>query len=113
MTANCNTFTTSLRRAADKDGEGATGGSGHHEESFEEFTARYATTGGFPALRPSAFQLVAGSTLALTAAERTQLADDSYGRYEKEFDGVQDVFELQVGDLAASDPYLQPSRREV
>ncbi|KAK4694164.1 cytochrome c oxidase subunit 5a, partial [Lecanoromycetidae sp. Uapishka_2] len=48
-------FSTSRRRAADKDGQEATGGSGHAEESFEEFTARY----------------------------------------EKEFDSVQDVFELQ------------------
>ncbi|KAF6218964.1 hypothetical protein HO133_005508 [Letharia lupina] len=54
-TVPCNYFSTSVRRAADKDGQEATGGSGHHEESFEEFTARY----------------------------------------EKEFDGVQDVFELQ------------------
>ncbi|TKA68064.1 hypothetical protein B0A49_04564 [Cryomyces minteri] len=45
-----NTFSTSARRAADKDPHDP-----HHEESFEEFTARY----------------------------------------EKEFDGVQDVFELQ------------------
>ncbi|KAL2055432.1 hypothetical protein ABVK25_004240 [Lepraria finkii] len=48
-------FSTSVGRAADKDGQEATGGSGHHEESFEEFTARY----------------------------------------EKEFDNVNDVFELQ------------------
>ena len=26
----------------------------------------------------------------------SQLADESFGRYEKEFDNVQDVFELQV-----------------
>ncbi|KAI4125172.1 MAG: hypothetical protein LQ347_005464 [Umbilicaria vellea] len=45
-------FSTSVRRAADKDGQEA---ADHHEESFEEFTARY----------------------------------------EKEFDSVQDVFELQ------------------
>ncbi|KAL9138200.1 MAG: hypothetical protein Q9175_000576 [Cornicularia normoerica] len=44
-----------LPKGTDKDGQEATGGSGHHEETFEEFTARY----------------------------------------EKEFDGVQDVFELQ------------------
>lgn len=54
-TVACNYFCTTARKAADKDGQGATGGSGHHEETFEEFTARY----------------------------------------EKEFDGVQDVFELQ------------------
>jgi len=46
-------FSTSSKLLADKDGQEAA--SGHHEESFEEFTARY----------------------------------------EKEFDGVQDVFELQ------------------
>jgi len=46
-------FSTSTKLLADKDGQEAS--SGHHEESFEEFTARY----------------------------------------EKEFDGVQDVFELQ------------------
>ncbi|KAI9834530.1 MAG: Cytochrome c oxidase subunit 6 [Sarea resinae] len=44
--AGCSHFSTSVKRAADD---------GHHEESFEEFTARY----------------------------------------EKEFDAVQDVFELQ------------------
>ncbi|MCJ1473526.1 Cytochrome c oxidase subunit 6 [Lambiella insularis] len=48
----CGSFSTSTRRRADKDGQEA---ADHHEESFEEFTARY----------------------------------------EKEFDGVQDVFELQ------------------
>ncbi|MCJ1299200.1 Cytochrome c oxidase subunit 6 [Hypocenomyce scalaris] len=48
----CNGFSTCARRAADKDGQEA---ADHHEESFEEFTARY----------------------------------------EKEFDSVQDVFELQ------------------
>ncbi|KAM0797006.1 cytochrome c oxidase-like protein subunit 5A [Usnea florida] len=54
----CNYFSTSARKAAaDKDGQGATGGSGHHEETFEEFTARYG--------------------------------------HLAEFDGVQDVFELQ------------------
>lgn len=40
-TATCS-FSTTMRRAADKDGEGAA--PGHHEESFEEFTARYADT---------------------------------------------------------------------
>ena len=48
-TAICNShsshFSTSVRRAADKDGQEATGGSGHHEESFEEFTARYGALG--------------------------------------------------------------------
>ena len=38
-------FSTSVRRAADKDGQEASGGSGHHEESFEEFTARYGAVG--------------------------------------------------------------------
>lgn len=41
-TAACCNFSTTVRRAADKDGQEATGGSGnHHEETFEEFTARY------------------------------------------------------------------------
>ena len=40
-TVACNYFSTTARKAADKDGQGATGGSGHHEETFEEFTARY------------------------------------------------------------------------
>jgi len=53
-TGSASSFSTSSRRLADKDGEEASG-AGHHEESFEEFTARY----------------------------------------EKEFDQVQDVFELQ------------------
>ena len=44
-TAIHNNFSTSARRAADQDGQGATGGSGHQEESFEEFTARYTGTG--------------------------------------------------------------------
>ena len=39
-TATWNSFSTSVRRAVDKDGEGAA--PGHHEETFEEFTARYA-----------------------------------------------------------------------
>ena len=37
-TVTCNSFSTSTRRAADMDGQEA---AGHHEESFEEFTARY------------------------------------------------------------------------
>ena len=45
-TVACNYFCTTARRAADKDGQGATGGSGHHEETFEEFTARYAHLAG-------------------------------------------------------------------
>ena len=38
------TFSLAVKKlqASDKDGQEATGGSGHHEESFEEFTARYA-----------------------------------------------------------------------
>ncbi|MCJ1233177.1 Cytochrome c oxidase subunit 6 [Varicellaria rhodocarpa] len=48
----CSNFSTSARRTVDKDGQEA---ADHHEESFEEFTARF----------------------------------------EKEFEGVQDVFELQ------------------
>ncbi|MCJ1439043.1 Cytochrome c oxidase subunit 6 [Xylographa pallens] len=48
----CGCFSTSSRRSVDKDGQEA---ADHHEESFEEFTARY----------------------------------------EKEFESVQDVFELQ------------------
>ncbi|CAF9915241.1 Cytochrome c oxidase subunit 6 [Imshaugia aleurites] len=40
-TVACSYFSTTVKRAADKDGQEATGGSGHHEESFEEFTARY------------------------------------------------------------------------
>ncbi|KAL2037714.1 hypothetical protein N7G274_009439 [Stereocaulon virgatum] len=48
-------FSTSVRRAAEKAPMEDTAASGHHEESFEEFTARY----------------------------------------EKEFDNVNDVFELQ------------------
>lgn len=41
----CNCFSTSVRRAVDKDGQEA---ADHHEESFEQFTARYAEhwTGG-------------------------------------------------------------------
>ncbi|MCJ1397577.1 Cytochrome c oxidase subunit 6 [Xylographa trunciseda] len=50
--ATCGCFSTSSRRSVDKDGQEA---ADHHEESFEEFTARY----------------------------------------EKEFENVQDVFELQ------------------
>ena len=34
----CNNFSTSARRTSDKDGQEA---ADHHEESFEEFTARY------------------------------------------------------------------------
>ena len=41
VTVACCNFSTTIRRAADKDGQEATGGSGHHEETFEEFTARY------------------------------------------------------------------------
>ncbi|SLM41473.1 cytochrome c oxidase subunit 5a [Lasallia pustulata] len=52
VSLGCSCFSTSVLRAADKDGQEA---ADHHEESFEEFTARY----------------------------------------EKEFDAVQDVFELQ------------------
>ncbi|KAL9071013.1 MAG: hypothetical protein Q9161_004513 [Pseudevernia consocians] len=70
-TVVCSYFSTSLRRAADKDGQEATGGSGHHEETFEEFTARF----------------------------------------EKEFDGVQDVFELQrnLNNVFAYDLVPSPS----
>ncbi|MCJ1258659.1 Cytochrome c oxidase subunit 6 [Lignoscripta atroalba] len=59
----CSSFSTSVRRAADKDGQEA---ADHHEESFEEFTAS------------GALVVVYGAQL-----------------YEKEFEGVQDVFELQ------------------
>lgn len=45
-TVACNYFCTTARRVADKDGQGATGGSGHHEETFEEFTARYGHLAG-------------------------------------------------------------------
>lgn len=70
-TVTCSSFSTTVRRAADKDGQEATGGSGHQEESFEEFTARY----------------------------------------EKEFDGVQDVFELQrnLNNVFAYDLVPSPS----
>ncbi|CAD6588770.1 MAG: Cytochrome c oxidase subunit 6 [Alectoria sarmentosa] len=62
-TVTCTYFSTTVRRAADD--------SGHHEESFEEFTARY----------------------------------------EKEFDGVQDVFELQrnLNNVFAYDLVPSPS----
>ncbi|KAL9128605.1 MAG: hypothetical protein Q9217_002739 [Psora testacea] len=52
---NARTLSTSVKRSADESGTKPTGSNLHHEETFEEFTARY----------------------------------------EKEFDGVQDVFELQ------------------
>ena len=39
-TGSASSFSTSTRLFADKDGQEASG-AGHHEESFEEFTARY------------------------------------------------------------------------
>ena len=39
-TGSASSFSTSRRKLADKDGQEASG-AGHHEESFEEFTARY------------------------------------------------------------------------
>ena len=41
----CTCFSTSVRRAVDKDGQEA---ADHHEESFEEFTARYGAIGRKP-----------------------------------------------------------------
>lgn len=46
--ATCSNFSTSVRRAADKDGEGAA--PGHGEETFQEFTARYANTPRWPTI---------------------------------------------------------------
>lgn len=40
-TGSASSFSTSSRKLADKDSH-EEGGAGHHEESFEEFTARYA-----------------------------------------------------------------------
>lgn len=48
-TATGSNFSTSVRRAADKDGEGAA--PGHGEETFQEFTARYANRLGWPTIR--------------------------------------------------------------
>jgi len=83
-TATCNNFSTSARRAADKDGQEAAGG--HHEESFEEFTARYAPGGLSP------YPLRYWPRVSIVS----QLTYGEIPRYEKEFDNVQDVFELQV-----------------
>lgn len=41
VSLGCSCFSTSVLRAADKDGQEA---ADHHEESFEEFTARYVRT---------------------------------------------------------------------
>ena len=41
MANNARALSLSAKRLRDKDGGQAVGGGGHHEESFEEFTARY------------------------------------------------------------------------
>ena len=62
-----------------------------HEETFEEFTARYV-----PSAR-SAEQFCSVGCRAVIPRLKDQSADRRVScRYEKEFDQVQDVFELQV-----------------
>ncbi|MCJ1407329.1 Cytochrome c oxidase subunit 6 [Ptychographa xylographoides] len=72
-------FSTSARRRDDKDGQEA---ADHHEESFEEFTARALPT----------WELYRRCGLG---REAQWLILSGVCRYEKEFDGVRDVFELQ------------------
>ena len=93
----CTNFSTTVRRTADKDGQEATGGSGHHEETFEEFTARYGQL-------VACLVLISLSTeypdiVARGACDKVNWLTGNVSRYEKEFDGVQDVFELQVWRL--------------
>ena len=84
-------FASSSRRAADASDP-------HHEESFEEFTARYAfhpytgTGGGVGQANGFDFQNTKLESMYYTF-ELTRWR--GHARYEKEFDSVQDVFELQ------------------
>lgn len=82
-------FTTTTKRSS---------GSGHEDETYEEFSSRYAFYLQFP-----------GSIQFLTC---------NLSRYEKEFDSVQDVFELQVPttylppptDFARNEPTVNANR---
>jgi hypothetical protein len=86
-------FSTSSVRLSDKDVQEA----GHHEESFEEFTARYAV----PNWRRELLSMFCRAEPKRRNDARQQLSSIANHlvpiyRYEKEFDQVQDVFELQV-----------------
>ena len=95
-------FSTSAKLAADKDGPE---GSSSHEETFEEFTARCVPVQlSSVALRahkiaklevPPASHWQELSVAAPLRAHGSLTLNLEY-RFEKEFDGVQDVFELQV-----------------
>ena len=86
-------FSTSLRRAT---GE-REGGEGHHDETFEEFTARYIFQGAdLVTLMPRPVRRMKQVESLVRGLAGRQLADESFIRYEREFDNVQDVFELQV-----------------
>jgi len=92
-TASQHRFSTSSVRLSDKDVQEA----GHHEESFEEFTARYAV----PNWRRELLSMFCRAEPKRRNDARQQLSSIANHlvpiyRYEKEFDQVQDVFELQV-----------------
>ena len=88
-TVTCTYFSTTVRRAADD--------SGHHEESFEEFTARYDEHLGTRLSSTCTSSLSAEPKhRGLRQLRRVNWLTGNASRYEKEFDGVQDVFELQV-----------------
>lgn len=89
-------------RAEDKDGQGATGGSGHAEESFEEFTARYGLGRANVPTHTLCLSRTCDRENVAWGTCLGQSADHCFYRYEKEFDSVQDVFELQVATLSSA-----------
>ncbi|CAF9936678.1 MAG: Cytochrome c oxidase subunit 6 [Alectoria fallacina] len=103
-TVTCTYFSTTVRRAADD--------SGHHEESFEEFTARYDEHLGTRLSSTCTSSLSAEPKhRGLRQLRRVNWLTGNASRYEKEFDGVQDVFELQrnLNNVFAYDLVPSPS----
>jgi hypothetical protein len=71
---------------------------GHEEETFEEFSARYMSfqQSDIPLPPPlGRVDVIPGAVVIRRCSMKYKLMLNSH-RYEKEFDSVQDVFELQV-----------------
>lgn len=85
--------TSAVRKAEDKDGHEAAHG---HEESFEEFTARYGVQLGVPEGYRACLLHSRNNSYGPKSRPIANMFFLLERRYEKEFDQVQDVFELQV-----------------
>ena len=71
----------------------------HGEETFEEFTSRYVRGLRAKLCMLNGWKWTANRTKddgEELGRRKMKLILESHGRFEKEFDGVKDVFELQV-----------------